>query len=292
MKKAFTLIELLVVIGILAILCGVLIAALSGSTDAAKGAKCLANLHSLAMGVQSRAMSAHSFPFAGTIVKQHDISMRKQDVVHGWIGWSENSTSGSYISPYNQGWDARNNSLTNGAIWQAVSENAEIFVCPLHREAFMKKNPSAKYGPCWSYVMNAKFKWASQTKPFPHTYASWPYDALGNKSKTLMFAELPFLRNEIVSDVQFNAGGEKENDPVLHYPGCNGGGDEMIAFNHKTGKREVYAHVCYADGHTDKLVLPRNASEGNIKDLTKWLCDPGQNFDVVLEGNQYRKLEN
>lgn len=292
MKKAFTLIELMVVIGIIAILTGVLLASLSGSTDGAKAAKCQANLHSLGLGALSQAMANRVYPFAGSIVKQTDLSMRKQKVVHGWVGWSENSTSGSYISPYNQNWEARNSSLTNGAIWKAVSANADIFVCPIHREAFRKSNPSAKYAPCWSYVMNAKFLWASQTKPFPHTYSSPAYDGLANKSKTLMFAELPFIKNEIVSDVQFNAGAAKDNDPILQYQGCIGNGDELIGFNHRIGKRDVYAHICYADGHVEKLVLPRNASESNIKELTKWLCAPEQGVDVVLEGNEYRKLEN
>lgn len=292
MKKAFTLIELLVVIGIIAILCGVLISALSGSTDAAKGAKCLANLHSLAIGVQSRAMSVGTFPLAGTAVKYTDISMNNKTVCHGWIGWSEDSVSGSYISAYNQDREAREHSLTNGTIWKAVSENSEVYVCPLHREAFLKSESAGKYGPAWSYVMNARFKWASQQQPFHYKFGGHWFQSFGNKSKTLLFAELPFVKNAVVSDVRFSSGASKDNDPVLQYKGCAGGGDEMIAFNHRTGKREIYAHVCYADGHTAKLLLPRGADSGNIKDMTYWMCEPGQDFDVVLEGNQYRKLEN
>jgi len=291
MKKAFTLIELLVVLGIIAILCGVLITSLSGSTDAAKGAKCLSNMHALAMGVVSRAMSTGTFPLAGTAVKFHDITMRQKDVCHGWIGWSEDSTSGSYISAYGQGWEERDHSLTNGTIWKAVSENADIYVCPLHREAFTKKNATAKYPPCWSYVMNANFKWASQETPFHYKFGGHGYDSFANKSKTLLFAELPFVKNDVVNDVDFSAGSGTENDPILQYKGCAGGGDEMIAFNHRNGKRDIYAHVCYADGHTDKLLLPRNASSANIQDLTYWLCEPGQDFDVVLDGSQYKKLE-
>lgn len=291
MKKAFTLVELLVVIGIIAILCGVLIAALGGSTDSAKAAKCLGNLHSLAMGVQSKAMSSRTYPFAGSLLKFSDMGMRKQKVVHGWVGWSENSISGSYISPYSQDWDARDHSLTNGSIWTAVSANSDIFVCPIHREAFKKKNPTAKYGPCWSYVMNAAFKWRSQQRAFPHTFGGVYYDGLANKSKTLLFAELPCAKNDLVSDVQFDSGATTENDPILQYRGCSGGGEEMIAFNHRFGKRGFSAHVCYADGHTEKLTLPRNASLSNIKDLTNWLCAPEQRFDVVLDGGEYKKLE-
>lgn len=292
MKKAFTLMELMVVIGIIGILTSVLLVSLSGSTDAAKAAKCQANMHSLGLGVLSQAMSSHYYPYAGSIVKQKDMSRKEQIVVQGWIGWTENSPSSSYTSPYDQSWATRYACLTNGSIWQAVSANAEVFVCPIHREAFKKSNPTAKYPPCWSYVMNAKFKWASQTKPFPHRFSSCYYDGLANKSKTLMFAELPCIKNDIVGDVEFETGATTRNDPILQYQGCTGGGDELIGFNHHIGKRDIYAHVCYADGHVEKLLLPRNAGESNIKELTKWLCDPEDGVDVVLEGDQYKKLEN
>ena len=120
-------------------------------------------------------------------------------------------------------------------------------------------------------------------------------------AKTLLFAELPFidctdLGGNQVQTAEYNEGASKSNDPVLQYSDCDGGGDEIIGFNHKQGKRDVFAHVCFADGHTEKFRLPRNASQANLKQLTKWLCyprtDSGKRFDIVIEGDEYKQLSN
>ena len=67
MKKAFTLIELIVVVGILAVLIGTLVAALSGGTDAARAARCLTNLKNLATACNSYAMASSCYPLAGSV---------------------------------------------------------------------------------------------------------------------------------------------------------------------------------------------------------------------------------
>lgn len=291
MKKAFTLVEMLVVIGIIAILLGVLIPALSGSSDSAKALKCMANMHSLAMGVQARAMESAYYPYAGSLQKYKAAVHDKGSVPqHGWIGWSTDSASGSYISPYSNDDDARYQSLTNGTIWKAVGQNREVYVCPAHRERIKKvKGGAVKYGPCWSYVMSAYFYWDSEGKPRSYKFHGRHYERQANKSKYLLFAELPFIDNA-AHQVEFSEGANKANDPVLQYEGCDGGGDEVIGFNHKQGKRETYAHVCFADGHTEKFKLPRS---GNVKKLTKWLCNPYENdrmIDIVMEKDEYKAL--
>ena len=67
MKKAFTLIELIVVVGILVVLVGTLVAALSGGTDAARAARCLTNLKNLATACNSYAMAHQVYPLAGSV---------------------------------------------------------------------------------------------------------------------------------------------------------------------------------------------------------------------------------
>lgn len=303
MKKAFTLIEMLVVIGIIAILIGILVPALSGSSDSAKAAKCLANLHTLAMGVQARAMENGHYPFAGSLQRYR--SARHADgavAAHGWVGWSSDNASGSYISPYSSDKDARYYSLTNGAIWRAVSRNRDVFVCPVHRDVLRKRVGSKdKYGPCWSYAMNAWFGWQTRDSPYNRNHAGRHYEHVEEKAKILLFAELPFidcvdLGGNQVQTADYSEGANKANDPVLQYSDCDGGGDEIIGFNHKQGKRDVFAHVCFADGHTEKFRLPRNASQANLKQLTKWLCyprtDSGKRFDIVIEGDEYKQLSN
>ena len=284
MKKAFTLIELIIVIGIIAILSATLIVSLSGSSDSAKAAKCLANMHALAMGVQGRAVAGSNALLAGSITKYTSARMDNTTTLHGWIGW--NGTS--YISPYSEDDDAREKTLKNGSIWSYVSGNKDVYFCPLHRKAAEDASVGLKYGPLWSYAMNAKFGWMNQTDPYSYKYCGRDFVSLADKNKILLFAELPFTKNAIVSKPDFNSGASKANDPILQYSG--NGGDELIGFNHKLGKREMYGHVCFADGHTEKFQLPRNATEQNIKELTKWLCDPSSSNDIVLENGKYQQL--
>ena len=277
MKRAFTLVELIVVIGIIVILMGILIPALSGSSESAKAAKCLANMHSLAMGVQARAMESSRYPFAGSIAKYKSTRHSAgTTAVHGWIGWSTDDASGSYISPYSTEKDARFYSLTNGAIWRAVGRNRDVYVCPTHRDQARKHlGGKDKYGPCWSYVMNAWFGWASQNTPFSSNHNGHYYENVALKSKILLFAELPFIDcGDGAQQARYDSGASKENDPVLQYDKCSGGGSEAIGFNHKQGKREVFAHVCFADGHTEKYRFPRGGNAANLKELTRWLCYP------------------
>ena len=302
MKKAFSLVEMIVVIGIIAVLMAFLLPALTGASESAKAAKCLANMHAIAMGVQAKAMSDGYYPLAGSRVRKGGTGNSSgTTVVHGWIGWCADDPSSSYISPYSTDKDARRLSMTNSVIWQAIAKNRDVFVCPTHRElAHRKLGGKDKYGPLWSYAMNASMGWNSSGKVYNNTMKGGPqYETLGYTAKTLLIAELPALEcGNGVQKAEFSTSATLSNDPILQYEGCEKSNNEIIGFNHRQGKRDIIAHVCFVDGHTEKFKLPRNAKQTNLRKLTKWLCcpqDPDDNkrlFDIVVDGDEYKQLKN
>lgn len=280
MKKAFTMIELLVVIGIIGILMAVLIGTFSGSSESARSAKCLANMHTLAMAVQGYVMETSNYPYAGTVTKKDQVAGQ------GWIGWATaNSTDvgGSYCSPTESNRDKRRYSLTNGVIYAALHGATGAYVCPSHLVACRKKKNMAD--PLWSYVMNGSFGW-DKSKPFNPVGQT----DLTRPERKLLFAELPFLdtttdKKVVVQKGNIDAGASETTDPILQYDGITGGGSETIGINHKVGSVAV-GHVCFCDGHIDKLRFPSGGNEKNRLDLTKWLCvssDDDGEFDVTYD---------
>lgn len=303
MKKAFTLIELIVVVGILAVLIGTLVAALSGGTDAARAARCLTNLKNLATACNSYAMASSCYPLAGSVElrgidrdsgSSGEISQKFTEAP-GWLSWdsrgayegkttSHVASGGWFTSAYNQQFEVRQHALTNGALWRYVSENSEVFVCPAHRRAMRKQNP------LWSYVMNERFGYdssqGSQAKLYnPHV----GYGRLPRADRVLMFAELQFLENDKVS-VNTDQGPGLANDCTLQY-----NHNEVIGFNHPNGKHGLFAHIVFADGHIEKLVIPASPAgaawsvvpgRSELEDLTEWLC---KGEDVMFNGANYEK---
>jgi len=298
MKKGFTLIELLVVIGILGILMAVLVGTFSGSTESARASKCQSNMRNLAMAVQSVGMETSRCPYAGSFDQydSHNTKTRKVVQARGWISWSSEGAGGKYISPYDSSLIARELSLTNGTLWSSLRGSRDCYVCPTHLRYAKDHHLAA---PLWSYAMNAYFLWASKGAPrSAQPHGRW-YRSLRRSDRRLLFAELPFADAESGAHEQFQKGhtsevSGNEGDPVLQYSGCEGGGNEAIGFNHKDGKNTM-GHVCFADGHVEKLRVPKTFSESDAKELTKWLCHPvddqGQDFDIRFDGQRYEKAQ-
>ena len=297
MKKAFTLIELIVVVGILAILIGTLVAALSGGTDSARAARCLTNMKTLATACNSYAMAHSSYPLAGSVeMRSIDRSASTTGEIRhhyyeskGWLSWSSigayegKATShmangGWFTSAYNQDLTVRQYALTNGAIWRYVSESSDVFVCPEHRRSMRTRNP------LWSYVMNERFGYdtsqGAMEKLFdPHI----GYGKLSRPDRVLMFAELQFLQNDRF-DVNTNEGPGIENDCTLQYKH-----DEIIGFNHSAGKAGLCAHVAFADGHAEKIMMPKGGMTiDDARNLTRFLCD---GKDYTLENGRFKELK-
>lgn len=301
MKKAFSLIELLVVIGILGVLMSVLVAYTVGGFGSARAAKCLTNMGNLARAVQQYGSSMGFYPVAGSIERLgFDESQGVRNVkeryseLPGWISWnsagqykshpqSHIAGAGWFTSAYDEDLRAREYCLTNGALWKYMSGSATCYTCPDH--VIKMENLHKTVG--WSYVMNGYFRYDESQGGSSRSirYTGIEYNTLSRADRRLLFAELQWENYAGVTP-DFSPSAGFENDCTLQYKDSAGG--EMIGFNHKSGREKV-AHVVFADGHTDKISLPkRGMSTSQIKELTKWLCE---GKDVAFDGKAYREMQ-
>ena len=304
-SKAFTLIELLVVIAIIVILAGVLLTVTGGGTESARAAKCMSNLRSLANGVNSAAMDGRWYPFAGSC-QYSDLGLNglvyREQV--GWISWLSNKGDPFGHEPGGTAPTAPVSvdicefnstveedalfAITNGSIWKAVNCNKSVYTCPTHTIYCQQHNRGT---PIWSYAMNAKFghDYTRGSKGVPVYAIRQEYAKLARADRILMFAELP------VRDEENGDGDQWTRDCTLQYKASvNGhtygknwnGKAESIGFVHKGNKGRYCAHVAFADGHTEKLIEPR---EGGLKreDLTALLCE---GKDVAFDGSGYQEV--
>lgn len=306
MKKAFTLVELLVVIGIIAILSGILLVSFGGGTESARNAQCLANMKSLASAVNTYGMSNGWYPPAGSFETMGMDTSRGMSNIRrhyyekkGWISWNSRRTYASnpqqhaaslswFTSCYNLDETTSEFALTNGVLWKFLSGNRGAYLCPAHNIAC-----GPNMSPTWTYVMNCYFHWDKSKGRMPMDDGYWwgiEYGKLGKADRRLLFAEIPFT-DAIATPSKFtdSASGTR-NDCTLQNKSADSDGDgEYIGFNHKSGKKSVFAHVVFADGHVEKLTLPRNGlSVGDARDLTDWLC---RGRDVSFDGTRYRELQ-
>ena len=301
MRKGFTLIELLVVIGIIAILSAIMIGAIGGSGESALSAKCLVNMKNLASACQTYGGAVGYYPLAGSVEKIGidesrgigNAKMRYSELP-GWLSWyshqayvsgpsSHVASYGWFHSAYNQDFDSSEYCYTNGALWRYVSGTREVFICPVHKQDkhFIQNQPK------WSYVMNSYFGWDNSkgSRPKSETFWGIEYGKLSRADRRLLFAELPFTGVDV--PIKDNSASGTECDCTLQYKSNEGG--ETIGFNHKSGKRERFAHVCFADGHTEKLRWPRGGmGQSEIRKLTEWLCEAK---DVSFNGSRYEELK-
>ncbi len=299
MKRGFTLVELLVVIAIIGTLMGVLVVNLMGSTESARSAQCLANMKQLAQGVQSYARDNRWYPLAGSVEKMAiDESSGigrnvkgKYSELKGWISWDSHgvyrstprahmSNAGWFTSAYNQDDTIREYNITNGVLWSHVNRTRKCYTCPGH----LKKMPASQQ-PNWSYVMNSDFGWdVSQGSEYmgEYYYGEREFGEVARVTKMLLFAELPW--EEFFDGVHpdYSSGSGIQNDCTLQYKSDEGG--EYIGFNHKQGNN-IYAHVVFVDGHTEKIRAPRNGlNVAALKKLTEFLCE---GKDYTYNGSSY-----
>jgi len=303
-KNGFTLLEMLIVIGIIAVLGGVMLAQFSSSTDSALAASCMNNMRTLCNAVMADATKEEHYPSAGSYQYYEEDSSVKS-WWQGWIGYNKgNNPVSCYQKDGDNGVD-QYYAITNGSIWHAISGQSSAYLCPAHTKyCKQRKKPT----PSWSYAMNSYFGWNVRTAAdicsgrreygkgsFRFRYNSNPTTRKRALEKVLLFAEIPYVENGVQSPEWSSAAG-KENDAILQYsPGgdedskanrAGEGAGEIIGFNHKSGN-DYSAHVAFADGHCAKIVMPRGATEDNLKDLTTWLCT---GLDYTLDKGKYEKV--
>ena len=312
-SRGFSLVELIVVIGIIGILAGVLLASFSGSTESARSAICLANMRNLATACQTYGVEDKHYPCAGGLECMYVDESDKLDPkvryneYKSWISWNSGNaykgralptshqSSGAWmVSTYTDNKETGIFCLTNGALWKYVSGTRATYVCPSHAKK-MKKTP-----PWWSYLMSSRFSW-DYTKGSDTTGdLRIEYGTLDDADKVLLFGEIPFAG--IGSWQPEGTGSGTDCDCVLQYDGSlvkdkrlMVQGKENIGANHING-RNLFAHVAFADGHTEKLRIPYTGSikapvvdDTQLRNLTSWLC-AGQ--DVSFDGKTYKSLTN
>jgi len=292
---------MLVVIGIIGILSAIMIGVMSSGGESVQAAKCLANMKNLASACQSCGSNTGHYPLAGSVEKMginesqgvRNARLKYYELA-GWMSWNSqgayNSGPANHVaslnwfqSAYNQDFTSSEYCYTNGALWKYISGIRDIYICPTHaRDRHFRQNP-----PKWSYVMNSYFGWDNSkgTRPKSQSYAGIEYGKLSRPDRRLLFAEIPFTGVDV--PINDSAASGTECDCTLQYKANDGG--ETIGFNHKSGKRERFAHVVFADGHTEKLRWPKNGlSQAELKELTQWLCEAK---DVAFNGTRFEEMK-
>ena len=296
MRKAFTLVELLVVVGILGVLMAVLVGNFFGGRESARAARCLANMKNLGNACQSYGATEDRYPRAGScemITIKRAGSSRTDHAYYsecpGWISWDsrgnypggsrKSSANNPLVGLYSTDQDAVKHALTNGTVWAYVARNEQNYVCPSHAKAMSGTTP-----PHWSYLMSNMFY--GNVDKVQRSRGGIGYQNLPRADRYLLFSEVPFMKYS--SWNPSGSGASTATDAVLQYK--NG---ETIGANHVNGKN-LYAHVCFADGHTEKIKIPYTgtpdhpkADEQQLKSLTTWLCE---GTDFTYNGSRYEKI--
>ena len=309
LRRGFSLVELIVVIGIIAILSGVMMATFGGGTASARAARCLTNMKNLAGACQTYGMATHRYPLAENLVYRDrsetrsggDITVRIRHLeTSGWISAFSKGMfpTTSYSKPasvslYSSNDDEVKYALEHGVLFKYVSGNHDTYVCPDHARHM---GPNVKVN--WSYLMNARFGWNKADRAMPSNDSGrTEYGALAHADKILLFSEVPYMGFN--SWQPSGEGSSTDTDAVLQFSEAGldsktsfsgGGSAEEIGVNHKSGKY-YFAHVAFADGHTEKLRVPLNNKRpdtSGFAELTTWLC---AGYDVSFDGKRYRRVK-
>ena len=313
LKRGFTMIELIIVVGIIGILASITLALAPGFLASGRDTTCKANMRNLANAFQHA--GGNFYPVAGSyqyayVLLSDDEGMHskvkyKACSMRGWISWKNTGgypktvntfdTAPSAQHEYLNGGKTAFDCIEKGTLWKYTDHDFNKYLCPEFAREYDKEYKSGKYGPAWSYAMNAYFKFdATQGKG-----SSYDYDGRNGRkkveesrtSKRLLFAEIQGLPKEQTGLPRTFDARDYRCDCTLQYKDCGEGWSskcEIIGFNHEAGG-VFHGNVVFCDGHVEEIELPETVSESNLKDLTQWLC---LGYDYALEnGRTYKKIQ-
>ena len=127
-RPGFTLVELLVVVGIIALLIGVLLPALSAARATANRTKCLSNLQQIGLALVMYTNDNHGyFPFAA----RYDASANLQRL-EDYVYWQQPSTFWNRGLPINAGHSTPAQDLNLGTLVRYMGNqfNPAVWTCP------------------------------------------------------------------------------------------------------------------------------------------------------------------
>ena len=287
--NGFTLVELLVVISILAILAAALTTQVTKARSMGQAMRCKANLHNLAQAALNYAVDHEQLPFAGSYERSWPVmdGSGKYVVMYheskGWVAWtgqgrwpSRDMQNGQMKKACYYG-DTAYLSITNGVLWGYTGKDLGAYTCDVHTRVAKRAGLRKVLR---SYVMNGYFGFDHKPSPKP---TSMPAEreihldsvsAKGNAGNLLLFAELPAFKGsthaENVSTDEYKAGTDGVLETDISGYACTQ--TETLGFNHQVAKRYV-AHTAFADGHVDVLIEPRGATDTDLKEVAKQLCN-------------------